>query len=225
MLIKNNTYKIHPIRNILYRVLFMKKRIICIFLAILLSITAFVIRAASNYSIACDTYAEQGIKGSLAQDINKAVSQKLNDSNISYNTFAKIYYLTDGRIGSITVDTISLNLLATELSNQIYECVENSENNFGVPFGNILGDPYSSGIGPKIRVNVVPVGSVDYEIQSELISGGINQALHRISIRFETSINCLVPFHQSNCAITTTIIVAETLIVGEIPDTILSSWR
>ncbi len=203
----------------------MKKRIICIFLAILLFLTAFVIRAASNYSLACDTYAEQGIKGSLAQDINKTLSQRLNDSNISYDTFAKIYYLPDGRIGSITVDTISLNLLATELSNQIYECIENCENNFGVPFGNILGDPYSSGMGPKMGVTVVPVGSVNYEIQSELLSGGINQSLHRISIRFDTSINCLVPFHKSNCTITTTIIVAETLIVGEIPNTILSSWR
>ena len=203
----------------------MKKRIICILLAILLFLTAFVIRAASNYSLACDTYAEQGIKGSLAQDINKTLSQRLNDSNISYDTFAKIYYLSDGRIGSITVDTISINLLATELSNQIYECIENSENNFGVPFGNILGDPYSSGMGPKMGVTVVPVGNVNYEIQSELISGGINQSIHRISIRFDTSINCLVPFHKSNCTITTTIIVAETLIVGEIPNTILSSWR
>ena len=203
----------------------MKKRIICILLAILLFLTAFVIRAASNYSLACDTYAEQGIKGSLAQDINKTLSQRLNDSNISYDTFAKIYYLSDGRIGSITVDTISINLLATELSNQIYECIKNSENNFGVPFGNILGDPYSSGMGPKMGVTVVPVGNVNYEIQSELISGGINQSLHRISIRFDASINCLVPFHKSNCTITTTIIVAETLIVGEIPNTILSSWR
>lgn len=203
----------------------MKKRIICILLSILLFLTAFVIRIASNYSIACDTYADQGIKGSLAQNINKALSESLNESNISYDTFAKIHYLPDGRIGAINIDTIKLNLLATDLSNQIYECINKTDNNFGVPFGNILGDPYSSGTGPKVRVTIVPVGNVNFEIQSELISGGINQTLHRISVRFYTSLNCLVPFHKSNCTISTTIIIAETLIVGEIPNTILSSWR
>jgi hypothetical protein len=69
----------------------------------------------------------------------------------------------------------------------------------------------------------VPLGSVDYVIDSKLISGGVNQTLHRITINYNFEINCLAPFSETVIAMNNTLILAETVIVGEVPNYILSA--
>lgn len=191
--------------------------------SLILILTAVSIRISRFYSIACDTYAENGIKGRITHEINQILKDRLLD--FESTNLTEINYQSNGQIGSIQIDTSKVNQIAVELSNDIYECISHAENRFGVPFGNILGFDYLSGKGPEIGIKILPIGSVVYEIKSELISGGINQTLHRISIRFDIAINCIVPFHQSQTSISTEIIISETLIVGEVPNTLLSSIR
>ncbi len=204
----------------MYRVFFMKKRIICILLAIILCLTAIAIRISRYYSISCDIYANTGIKGLLNYEINNYISNKLNGINLSP---IEIKHSSDGTISEICVDTKYINKFAAETAIGIFDIVIKSNPKFGIPLGNTVGIDYLSGKGPKIDVKIVPVSSVEYEMHSELLESSINQTLHRVSLNFNITIECIAPFHKSDIEIKNTIIIAETLIVGRVPQILLPS--
>ena len=72
-------------------------------------------------------------------------------------------------------------------------------------------------IQPKIDIKTVPAGSVDVKFKSEFISTGINQTKHSIILEVSTSVVVLAPFYTSTETFVNSIVVAETIIVGEIP--------
>ena len=196
-------------------------RIKYIILSVIVTLAAITIQFARYYPIACNNYAANGIKAEITKKINSSFAEGLDYESIAYKDIANINKKNDGTISSINVDTGMLNAVALKFSNKIIECIENTENSFGIPLGNALGSKILSGKGAKINVNILPIGAPEYEIESKLLSSGINQTLHRISICFKTEIQCLAPFHESKCSINTTIVIAETLIVGEVPEVIL----
>lgn len=187
--------------------------------------TAVVLHFSRYYSEACDVYAENSIKGSVNSKINSSIAEYLYQNGVKYSEITELNYSSDGAIVSVTVNSLYLNIIASELSQIIYDVIEAGENEYGIPLGNITGAKYLSGRGPKIKVRIAHVGSVVYSINSELISGGINQTLHRINIVFDVAISCLAPFNETKSTIRTEISVAESLIVGEVPKVIMSPSR
>lgn len=202
---------------------FMKRRLFCILIALLLLISAFLLRMSRYYDISCDLYTSNGIKGEISKQINNEFLSYQDISDIKYEQIANQLYDKNGKICAITVNTTLLNAVAAELSNVLYECIAKSQYNFGMPFGNTLGIKYLSGKGPKITVEVLPIGAVEYDIKSEMLDSGINQTIHRISVDFNVNINYIAPFYKSESQLNTKIIIAETLIIGDIPNTILSA--
>lgn len=203
----------------------MKKKLLIVILAILLATCAIALHCSRYYSEACDTYAENRIKGDVANKINAKTAEYLYQNGVKYSDIAKINYSSTGSIVSITIDSVYLNIIATELSQIIYDSIEIGENEYGIPLGNISGSKFFSGRGPKINVRISHVGSVVHSIESELISGGINQTLHRINIVFDVVISCIAPFNETKSTIRTQIAVAESIIVGEVPDVLVSPAR
>ncbi len=201
----------------------MKKRLFCILMALLLIITSLSLRITRYYDISCDLFTSNGIKGEITKQINNEFLSYQNISNIKYEQIANQSYDNNGKICAITVNTTLLNTVAAELSNVIYECITDAQYNFGMPLGNTLGIKYLSGKGPKISVEILPIGSVKYDIKSELLDSGINQTIHRISVNFNVNINYIAPFYKSESELNTKLIIAETLIIGDIPNTILSA--
>lgn len=211
--------------NIIQRGELVKKKIVIAILAIALINLSLVLHCSRYYSTACDSFYENAVKGSISNQINIDLAEYLYNNNINYSEIAKINYDIDGKITSITVDSIYLNIAANELSQTVFNSIKASENEFGIPIGNITGSKLLSGRGPKIKVRITPIGSVAYKINSQLLSGGINQTLHRISLEFDVIICCLAPFHEAVSTIRSEIIIAESLIIGEVPEVLVSPAR
>lgn len=201
----------------------MNKRILLSLLCLLLITAAVTLRITRYYTIACDDFANNGVKGNLTKIINEKIANNQYFCNIQYDQIVNISYFSNGQISSIKVNTEILNKVTLELSNTIYNSILESENDFQLPLGNAFGIRYLSGKGPKINVTVLPLGAVTHKIGSELITSGINQTLHRISVKYTTEVSCIAPFHESKFEIETTVIIAEILIVGEVPQIILPS--
>ena len=199
----------------------MKKTIITVILAVLVISSFAAFRFSKYYSIACDDYADKGVKGRLSSEINVHIAEHLNENSDLCSDIIKINKLNDGMIGSIEINASKINHIANQLTHEIYEQISSTEYDFGVPLGNALGSKLFSSKGPKIKFNVTTVGAVSYEIKSELITGGINQTLHRVYIVYTSEIKCIAPFYESKNEIKNTVIIAETLIVGNIPEVII----
>ncbi len=200
----------------------MKKQLLCIALSFVLLFSAIILRIANNYSAAFDEFAETIVKANLKIDINRILTHNINSRNIQFNEITVVNYSSDGRILSISINSALLNTILLEFEEAILNELKSSSITIGMPLGNLFGLKMLSGKGPPISVDIQPIISTAQEPKSELLSSGINQSLHRITAVFETEVNCIAPFHKINCKITTTLILSEILIVGEIPEIIVS---
>lgn len=122
------------------------------------------------------------------------------------------------RIASVQIDSVGISLLASELTMTLLDTVQNYQNtDFGIPLGNLTGSALLSGHGPLIPVRPVAAGNVASEMQSSLTAAGINQTLHRVSLHFVVAISYLAPLENCTESLSFDIVLAETLIVGEVP--------
>ncbi len=200
----------------------MKKMILCIFLLIILIISFLLFRFNKYYSVTCDNYAEIALKGGTSAKVNNTIIHHLNEHNIEYSQITVIERGADNSITSISINTLKINAIANELSSNIYNSIC-EDNHFNIPLGNALGYKYLSGKGPKIELTLIPLNTVNYNIKSEFSEAGINQTVHRIFIEFETTVNCVAPFYDKESKLTFPIVICETLIIGKIPEIVLSS--
>ena len=116
------------------------------------------------------------------------------------------------------MDTPFLNLLSAEIISQSVLFIEESSSSFGIPLGNITSVRLFSGLGPKIRVKIIPLGSISCGIKSSFTEGGINQTIHRITLDINALIEVLTPFSSNQAEINLSYVIGETVIVGEIPN-------
>lgn len=200
----------------------MKKRLLCVVLSLIFLLSALIIRVAVNYSTAFDEFAENSVKSHVKLEINKIISQNINSGNIQIDEITNVNRTSDGRIISISINSLKLNTFLLMIEENILIGLNKTSVELGMPLGNLTGMRALSGKGPKITVDILPTISISQQPNSELLSSGINQTLHRVTSSIETEIKCIAPFYTTKCKIRTTLIISETLIVGEIPEIILS---
>ncbi|MCI8587362.1 MAG: sporulation protein YunB, partial [Clostridia bacterium] len=85
--------------------------------------------------------------------------------------------------------------------------------------GSFSGISLFSGTGPKVKMNVVLLGTVDTELRSEFISKGINQTLHRVYLQIDCNVKILSAYKDLYSNISNQVLLVENVIVGQIPST------
>lgn len=86
-------------------------------------------------------------------------------------------------------------------------------------FGSFTGFKLLSGRGPGVKIRISSIGNVETDLRSEFISQGINQTLHRVYLQVKCELSILTPFDDISEEITNQVLLAESVIVGNIPDT------
>lgn len=86
-------------------------------------------------------------------------------------------------------------------------------------FGSFTGSKLLAGKGPDVKIQISSIGNVETELKSEFSEQGINQTLHRVYLRVRCQINILTPFENIKKDITNEVLLAENVIVGNIPTT------
>lgn len=76
-----------------------------------------------------------------------------------------------------------------------------------------------SGRGPGVKIRISSIGNIETNLNSEFTSQGINQTLHRIYVDINYNVKVLTPFKDIERKITNKVLLAENVIVGNIPDT------
>jgi sporulation protein YunB len=88
-----------------------------------------------------------------------------------------------------------------------------------IPMGNVLGIDLFSGYGPNIKMKVVLLGTVETDLRSEFIAKGINQTLHRVYLQIDCPVQILSSYKTMEENISNQFLLAENVIVGQIPST------
>ncbi len=103
----------------------------------------------------------------------------------------------------------------TAIMNEL-ECTDSVS--FSVPLGNLVGSTLIAGRGIPIKIKLVPIGDIDANVRTEFIESGINQTLHKIIMRVRITVNVLVSDKSVKLELANDISLAETVIVGKVPD-------
>ena len=166
-------------------------------------------------------FSESQLQNRLTRIANDAVSQALTDQELSYGGLVNLQ--TTETLSTFETDTMALNRLRVSILENIIAQVENFDSNsFGVPVGVLTGIDLLSALGPKLPVRVVSVTSADGQYRNEFTSAGINQTLHRIMLDVTLNAKLLLPGGIVEVVVSTPVCIAETGIVGQIPQTYLN---
>ena len=137
----------------------------------------------------------------------------------SYEDLATVIKDDDGRIQMIKLNIVPVNQIISEVALAIQEELDGVENaNFGIRLGSFTGSTLLSGSGPYVKVKMSTVGTVETDLKSEFKTAGINQTLHQIYLDVHCNVSILTPFDSTTEEIKNQILIAESIIVGEIPN-------
>lgn len=160
-----------------------------------------------------------------AKSIATIISNQESTKAMNKYQYEDLYTIEKDEYGNVVI--IKSNVVP--INNMISDLTEGIQNRFDeiktsridIPLGNLIGLYYFSGIGPSIPAKVITTGNIDTEVKSEFIAQGINQTLHRIYVNFDCYVKIVTPIKSFQKHITNQVIIAEHVIVGNIPDTYL----
>ena len=137
-----------------------------------------------------------------------------------YSDFVTIHTDENKNIVMLEANMININILVSNIAEQIQKEIDNTQNeDIYISSGSFTGISLLSGRGPKIPIRISTIGNVKTDFKSEFIEKGVNQTLHRLYLEIECEISILTPFNTINEKINNQLIVAENIIVGNIPST------
>jgi sporulation protein YunB len=159
--------------------------------------------------------------------VTAAVNSTVNETlmhNPGYEDLVHVDMDKDGRANSIRTDVVKLNKLSTGISTDVCNKLASLEKeDITVPFGALFGNSLLSGEGPGLKIKIQPAGNVETGFKSEFSSAGINQTRHRIYLQVIAKVSIIAPLGRRKTEITTTVPVAETIIIGKVPQIYLEN--
>ena len=155
--------------------------------------------------------------------VNTSVQRRLTSGNIKYQDLMQVHKDQQGRIVMMQADTVKINEISSDITLTVQSTLkELQQQSFYIPLGMVTGSYLLANVGPGIKVNIVPMGTVRVVLEDKFEQAGINQTRHSLYLAFETDIIIVVPFESGQARVNTTMPVAETIIVGDVPETFVS---
>ena len=93
------------------------------------------------------------------------------------------------------------------------------EQGITIPLGTVLGIPLFAGKGPKLTLRFTPAGAVQSSFESAFADAGINQTIHKITLRLTATVRIILPGESHTVTISSVATIAESIIVGDVPST------
>lgn len=161
---------------------------------------------------------------STAQDyatdiINNSIYNILDNNNVNYEDIVDIKKDNDGNIIALTINTIKVNKLSNEIALELNRRTnEVNSAKVQVPLGNFFSIGFLSDRGPNISLSILPTSSISTQIQQEFTDAGINQTIHKISLKATVTFDLIFPTETTSKEYTSQILIAQTVIVGKVPN-------
>jgi len=150
--------------------------------------------------------------------INDSVTEIMSQEHIDYDDLVSLKKDSSGDVTALVTNISKINSLQAEISNRVLEKLyENDAQLIEIPLGNVIGGVIFSGRGPDIPVKVVSLSSVYTKFRDNFDAAGINQTRHQIMLDIDVELDILLPGITETVAVYDEIVIAETIIVGEVP--------
>ena len=188
-----------------------------------LALSSFVL-FRGKYRPVIRSLAETQVKNATSDLTNDAIAKQIAAGNIAYDRIVYFEKDLNGRITALKTNIGEINRLKTDILNIINdEILALDTSDIGIPLGSLILPEFFSGKGPVIPVRILSIRNSDAVFASDFSQAGINQTLHRLNMQVSIDVAVLVLGQASSFTVNSEVVVAETVIVGEVPDTFLQT--
>ena len=178
----------------------------------------------SRYRDVIRELAETQVKNTTSDLTNDAIARQIADGVIQYDRIVFFEKDLDGKITALKTNMSEVNRLKTDILNIINdEILALDTSDIGIPLGSLFLPELLSGKGPVIPVHILSIRNSDASFSSNFVQAGINQTLHQLIMLVSVDVAILVLGQTGSFTITSEVVVAETVIVGDVPNTFLQT--
>ena len=154
--------------------------------------------------------------------INNAIADIMRDGDYSADYFVTFEKSEAGEITAISSNMARINALSAKILDRIVGATDTHMLTVNIPVGNLTGVSLLMGRGPKVPVKIITMTSSRVEFNNSIVTAGINQTKHQINLEVIVDIDILVPWGTESTQVVTEVLIADTIVVGRVPDTYLS---
>lgn len=195
-----------------------KAKLVCFFLAAVLMTLAVI--ATTHLRTMLGGLAVTRVSNLVGTVVTEAVSDAINSGEIQYNNLISLEKNTSGGIAAMQSNMAEFNRLQSAITQDILNRLgEMSDIDLVIPVGTLTGSALLAGRGPGFTVRMQTTGSCSARFENQFSHAGINQATHSIILYVDVSMSILLPGFRTGTDVSNSFSVAETIIVGDVPDT------
>ena len=177
-----------------------------------------------RYDRVIRSLAETQITNTTSDLTNDAIARQMSEGDIRYDRIVYFEKDLDGRITALKTNMSEINRLKTDILNIINdEILALDTMDLGIPLGSLILPRLFSGKGPQIPVRILSIRNSDAAFSSNFSQAGINQTIHQLTMVVSIDVAMLVLGKTGSFTVTSEVVVAETVIVGEVPQTFLQT--
>ncbi len=177
-----------------------------------------------RYHGAIFNLARTQVTNSTSDLINDAIDNQIELGNIQYDRMVYFEKDLDGRITALKTNMSEVNRLKTDILNLINdEILALDTTDLGIPLGSLILPEFFSGKGPNIPIQIISIRNSDASFSSSFTEAGINQTLQQLTMHVQVDVTVLVLGETESFTVTSEVVVAETIIVGQVPQTYLQT--
>ena len=197
-----------------------KVKSVLIAVSLLMLTTCGLIFTENTMKHTLSTTAELKSKEIIEQVVNSAVYDLTHTEDGSELEIIYTDEDQEGQLQMVTLNTPLLNKIGTEIAKRVNDDIYyNETEQIRLSLGSLLGSKLLSQTGPYFTFDIVPVAVINIGYNTEFESAGINQSKYKVYLHVKTETRLLVPFMSEKFTTENTVLIAEAVIVGDVPQT------
>ncbi|MBS1418905.1 MAG: sporulation protein YunB [Firmicutes bacterium] len=154
--------------------------------------------------------------------INNAIADIMNSGEYGGDYFVTFEKNDAGEVTAISSNMARINALSAKILDRVVGATENHSIIVEIPIGNLTGVSLLMGRGPKVPVEIIVLTSSRVEFNNSIVTAGINQTKHQINLEVIVDIDILIPWDTESTQVQTEVLIADTIVVGQVPKTYLN---
>jgi len=188
--------------------------------ALLVLLLAFAVVVLRHLKPLLTSLATARVSNTVNRIVVAAVDDAVASGEINYDALVRFEKDDSGHVTALRSNMAEANRLQTEICDDILQRLsEVNTSELRIPVGTLTGAAIFAGRGPQLCVRMQTVGSSSATFRNEFSSAGINQTKHQILLDVDVNMSILLPGFSTYTKVSNVIAVAETIIVGSVPQT------
>lgn len=151
--------------------------------------------------------------------INSAIADIMQEGDYEGDYFVTFEKNDRGEVTAISSNMARINALSARILDRVVGATDNRTLTVEIPLGNLTGMSLLMGRGPGVPVKIIALTSSRVGFNNSIVTAGINQTKHQITLIVTVDIDILIPWATETAQVQTEVLIADTIVVGKVPET------